>query len=166
MSVAAHEEPNEPEGALNQLLEGLYPRLVLWCAARISLKLKQRKDLDGLARDLLARLGATSHSFMGQDYPSFLAWVFQVAERAVLDAERFYTPGGDPLPKPSHSIELERLKQAISSLSTGQREVIRLRRFEELSHAEVAERMGCTEAAVRVLYVDALKSLWSAIPPE
>jgi RNA polymerase sigma-70 factor, ECF subfamily len=51
------------------------------------------------------------------------------------------------------------LADLLNELPADYREVIVLRNLEELSHSEVAERMGRTEGAVRMLWVRALQEL-------
>lgn len=51
------------------------------------------------------------------------------------------------------------LASALDQLSEDHRTVITLRNLDDLSHAEVAERMGRTEGAVRMLWVRALSEL-------
>jgi RNA polymerase sigma-70 factor (ECF subfamily) len=72
-----------------------------------------------------------------------------IAERA---AARDELPGySDPA--------YERLERAMARLDAGMREVVVMRRLEELSSREVAERLGTTDAAVRKLYSRALARL-------
>jgi RNA polymerase sigma-70 factor (ECF subfamily) len=55
--------------------------------------------------------------------------------------------------------QLVHLADKLEELPADYREVILLRNVEGLSHAEVAERMGRKEGAVRMLWVRALQSL-------
>ncbi len=55
--------------------------------------------------------------------------------------------------------EAERIAQALDRLSNGDRRVIRLIYVEELSHAQAAERLGCSEVASRKLLSRALMRL-------
>lgn len=159
------------EGALNRLLERLRPRLVLWCAARMSPKLKQHLDPEDLAQDVLVRVNGSIGSFQGRDYPAFRGWLFTLAANAIRDQAKYHGAKKRQRPEPrsvsqttpsegaSRSEELLRMKDAIGRLRPDHQEVIRLRCFEELPHVEVAERMQRTETAVRILYCRALKSL-------
>ena len=54
---------------------------------------------------------------------------------------------------------VDRVRGALTDLPDDYQEVIRLRRIQELSCAQVAEIMGRSENAVRVLYCRALKAL-------
>ena len=51
------------------------------------------------------------------------------------------------------------LADMLNELPADYREVIILRNLEELPHSEVAQRMGRTEGAVRMLWVRALQEL-------
>lgn len=66
-------------------------------------------------------------------------------------------------PSPSHAAvvqeQRERLSQVLEELPEDYREVILLRNIEELSHQEVAQRMGRSEPAVRMLWLRALEAL-------
>ena len=56
-------------------------------------------------------------------------------------------------------LEAERVRNALLELAPAQRDVLVLRFFEELGHAEVARRLGRTEQAVRALQYRALRQL-------
>ena len=59
----------------------------------------------------------------------------------------------------SRAEETLRLAEAIERLANDHREVIVLRSLEDLPHAEVAQRMGRSEPAVRMLWMRALGAL-------
>jgi len=56
------------------------------------------------------------------------------------------------------ALHRERLEQAIESLGEAHREVILLRHFEELSFPEIAERLGGSPDACRMLLPRAMAS--------
>lgn len=66
-------------------------------------------------------------------------------------------------PTPSHQValrqEASRLLEAIDRLPGEHRELLQLRHFDGLSHGEIAARTGRSEAAVRQLWVRALRQL-------
>ncbi len=168
-----------PDGAgdepLNRLLERLRPRLVLWCASRMSPKLKQKVEPDDMAQDVMVRVNGSIGTFEGRDYPAFRGWLFTLAANAIRDAVKHHDAKKRQRPDPrsfsqtspseraSRTEELARMRDAIGQLRPDDQEVIRLRCFEELAHAEVAERMGRTETAVRILYCRALKNLRNVV---
>ncbi len=53
----------------------------------------------------------------------------------------------------------ERVRRALLRLPEAQREVMVLRHLYELSHPEIAERLGKSHGAVRVIHHRALKAL-------
>ncbi len=55
--------------------------------------------------------------------------------------------------------EWNQLQRSLARLSDEQRRVIELRHFDELSFAEIAERMSKSDPAVRMLWVRALRNL-------
>lgn len=64
---------------------------------------------------------------------------------------------------PSHRVaareEASRLLETLDRLPAGQREILRLRHFEGLSHAEIAARLDLSPDAVRQKWVRALRGL-------
>jgi RNA polymerase sigma-70 factor (ECF subfamily) len=58
----------------------------------------------------------------------------------------------------------ERLEQAMESLSEAHREVIVLRKLQELGFREIGERLGKSEDACRMLYGRAMAALTVALP--
>ncbi|MBO6938574.1 MAG: sigma-70 family RNA polymerase sigma factor [Deltaproteobacteria bacterium] len=70
-------------------------------------------------------------------------------------------------PTPSRQVatrqEAMQLLEAIDRLPAEYREVLRLRHFEGLSHRQIATRTGKSEAAIRQLWVRALKHLRAAV---
>ena len=120
-------------------------------------------------------MNGSIEGFDGREYGAFRGWLFTVAGNAIRDAAKYYkakkrqTPEArspsqtSPSERAARSEALDRMKTAIGELRTDDQEVIRLRCFEELPHAEVAERMGRTETAVRILYCRALKNLRAVV---
>ncbi|HWI06813.1 MAG TPA: sigma-70 family RNA polymerase sigma factor [Solirubrobacteraceae bacterium] len=94
------------------------------------------------------------------------AWVLTIAHRKALDVHR--ARGRDPVPvaeiheRPGgaddatgHADPWERVR----ALPARQREVLTLRYAADLTHAEVALALGCSEQAARRAAADALKTL-------
>lgn len=59
--------------------------------------------------------------------------------------------------------DLQSLKEAIAKLPDSQREIIRLRVFEELPYNEISQRMGMNQLTLRVLLSRARKSIRNTI---
>ena len=112
------------------------------------------------------------------------AWLFQLCERRMIDAHRriFAKRGGEKqvafdaasssrpgfrhllaasITTPSAAVirneQAGQIQSAFESLTTEQREAVRLRYMENLPSKEIAERMGKTDGAVRVMLARAVK---------
>ena len=59
--------------------------------------------------------------------------------------------------------EISRLEAALETLSPAHREIILLRKFEELTFPEIATRLGKSEDACRMLFARAMTSLTLAM---
>ena len=87
-------------GALNRLLEQLRPRLVLWCAARMSPKLKLKLDPEDLAQDVMIRVNGSIGTFEGRDLAAFYGWLFTLAGNTIRDAAKHYNAVKRQRPEP------------------------------------------------------------------
>lgn len=157
--------------ARGELLESLRARLVLWCASRMSAALRARMEPEDLAQETLLAVHRDFDAFAGQDRGTFYAWVFRIAENRIRDAadrvaagkrqereipvEAVTTPGTAAARREA----VLRLAAAIERLPDDHRRVVRMRRFEERSYAEIAAELGRTETAARIVYCRALKAL-------
>ncbi len=169
----------EAQGGSNEarslLLERLRGRLVLWATARLSDALRARHDPEDVAQEILLALHRDLEQFRGEDDRSFKAWVFRVAENRIRDLAQRESAQKRQLPEPREveqtspsqaAIRIEsadRLRRAVGKLPDDHRRVIQLRRFEERETVDVAQLMGRTENAVRVLYFRAVKGLRAAM---
>lgn len=158
-------------GARDRLLERLRPRLLLWSTGRLSHRLRGRVEPEDVVQEILVRVNGSLGAFQGREFAAFRGWLFTLAHNTIRDLAKYHGAQkrqpvelrSDTQTSPSQGAmrheELERMKTAIAALRPAERDVVCLRVFEDLSHAEVATRMGRTEGAVRILYCRALKSL-------
>jgi RNA polymerase sigma-70 factor (ECF subfamily) len=157
--------------AREELLARVRPRLVLWAASRMSAELRASCDPEDVAQEVLLAVHRDFERLAPRAPEEFLPWLFGVAEHRVLDLvdrvraakRRGEAPPPAAVRSPSSLAGLredaERLLRAIAALPEDHREVLRLRRFEDLPAAEVGRRMARTEGAVRVLYFRAIAGL-------
>ena len=163
--------------ALDQLLERIRPRIVLWAAGRMSGALRQRHDAEDVAQETLAHVHRDIASFGGADLGRFLSWVYAIGLnviRGLADregAQKRQLPRPKPFSQTSPSESARRqerrkaVTQALARLSDAEREAIVLRHIEERPVAELAELWGTTPGAVRVRVFRAKQALKRALPP-
>jgi RNA polymerase sigma-70 factor (ECF subfamily) len=111
---------------------------------------------------------------------SFSGWLYRIAHNLVIDHYRrnrratfvdvdevtsLRSPDGDPLKFAEASVEMDRLRHALGSLTEEQVQVITLRFLDDLSIAEVARIMDKTEGAIKALQYRAVLSLRRVMEP-
>ncbi|HOG45278.1 MAG TPA: sigma-70 family RNA polymerase sigma factor [Anaerolineae bacterium] len=103
---------------------------------------------------------------------SFSGWLYRIAHNLVVDHvrrdrqrerygldERLAAEGADPAGIVARRLEHERLRRALAQLTQEQAQVIVAKFAEGLSNAEIAQRMGKTEGAIKSLQFRAVASL-------
>ena len=153
------------------MLERLRPRIVLWCASRMSPGLRARVEPEDVAQEVLIALHKSLDHVEYDDAKRFFGWVFRVAENRIRDLVDYHgalkRQVGPPLSftqtTPSRAASrLEasrRLQTALAELSDDHRLVIQLRKIEGRSVEEVCEAMGRGKSAVKMLYWRAFQTL-------
>jgi len=165
--------------ALNELYDRCAARLLGYIRLRLGRDLRARLE----SRDILqaAMLKSVEHlrEFKGGGTRSFLAWLARIAEHEIRDcADHQHRQKRDaareaplddqaPVPAITRSAlsrvildeEARRLEEALESLPPEHRDVILMRKFEELSFAEIGRRMGRSDDACRMLLVRAMTAL-------
>lgn len=165
------------QSATGALLERLRTRLVVWAAGRMSPALRAKVEAEDVAQEVLLAIHKGLPAFEGGDERAFFGWVFRIAENRIRDlVSHFGAQKRQPVLRTSFSQtspsmaaarkeELARVVTAIEALPEDYRTVIRLRRIEHREVAEVADLMGRSANAVRVLYCRAIKALKEAMDP-
>ena len=165
--------------ALNYLYERCAGRLLAFIRLRLGRDLRGRLE----SRDILQATLLKSLEHVGElradETRSVMAWLARIAEHEIRDCADFHhrqrrdaarevvLEEDAPLPALTRSAlsrvilgeQAERLEEALESLSFAHREIILLRKFEELSFAEIGERMGKTQDACRMLLARAMTAL-------
>jgi RNA polymerase sigma-70 factor, ECF subfamily len=157
--------------AREALLERLRPRIVLWVSARLGARLSAEVEPEDIAQDVLLAMHKRLDDFKGDDRRAFLGWIFTVAENRIRDLADRAGAGKRQraeLPRreqttPSQAAAREelarRLADAVGRLDEPHRQVIQMRRFEEMEVNEIARRLDRSENAVRILYCRAIAAL-------
>lgn len=156
---------------LGPLVERLRPRLVLWCAAKMSPMLRSHIEPEDAAQDVLLAVLKDFHTYVGPPDKRFFGWFFTVAANKMRDLVDYWTakkrqPGDKFTPSqtsPSQAAARRELadvvRDAVGRLAEDHRTVVRLLKFEGRDVPEVAQIMDRSENAVRILYCRALKEL-------
>lgn len=166
--------------AVERLYERTAPRLLAFIRLRLGRTLRARLE----SRDVLQATLLRSFERLGQleadDPAALMAWLMRIAENEIRDrADYFQRQRRDPAREvpldaaldaaaaAARSVtsrlvldeETARLERAIEALDGAHREVILLRKFEDLSFKEVAARLGRSEDACRMLLARAMAAL-------
>ena len=165
--------------ALNRLYERSAGRLLAFIRLRLGRDLRARlESRDILQATLLKSLEHLDELKAGETR-SVMAWLARIAEHEIRDCADFHhrqrrdaareLPLDDeaPLPALTRSAlsrvildeQATRLEEAMDGLTPAHREIILLRKFEELSFAEIGRRLGKTEDACRMLLARAMTAL-------
>jgi RNA polymerase sigma-70 factor (subfamily 1) len=165
--------------AVNALYERYAGRLLGYIRLRLGRELRGRLESRDILQATLLKSLQHLDDLKGTATPSLMAWLARIAEHEIRDRADYYRrqrrdvarevaiEDDSPIAVASRSAltrvildeEAQRLEDAIESLSPEHREVIVLRKFEELPFAEVARRMGRSEDACRMLLARALTAL-------
>ncbi|MGD2070058.1 MAG: RNA polymerase sigma factor [Gemmatimonadota bacterium] len=135
--------------------------------------LGDRHAAEDAVQEAFLRVLRYARSFEGRS--GFRSWVLRVTRNACLDlahaarrrregTERM--PPAEPNPPPREpDSRIPRLRAALEQLPANRRQVLILRRFHDLSYAEIAELCGISEGAARVRAHRALRQLETALRP-
>jgi RNA polymerase sigma-70 factor, ECF subfamily len=174
--------------ALSQLLEAYRNYLRLLARTRIDSGFRVRLDPSDLVQETLLEAHRDFQQFVGSSEKELVVWLRQILVRNLTDQLRRHRAKGRDWRR-QHSLEvlldkscqqLDKalaqgistpsakavqgeqavlLADALSHLQADYREVIILRNLEHLSFDEIAERMGRSSGAARMLWTRALEKL-------
>jgi RNA polymerase sigma-70 factor (ECF subfamily) len=178
--------------ALNDLLEAHRNYLRLLATACLHRDLKVKADPSDVVQDTLLKVHHGFHEFRGTTEGEWMTWIRRILVRnladlrrgfgrqrraiarersleAALDRSSAMLGGLLPAPGSSPSQYAERremgalVADAMATLEDDAREVIVLRSMNELEWSEIAERMGRSADAARMLWARALRTLGTAL---
>jgi len=181
-TLLAQAKAGSPE-ALNALYERCTARLLAFIRLRLGRQLRGRLESRDILQATLLKSLEHLDELKGTETRSLMAWLARIAEHEVRDCADFHTrqrrdpareaviDDGALLPAVTRSAlshvildeQAERLEAALDDLSPAHREVILLRKFEELSFPEIAQRLGKSEDACRMLLARAMTALTLAM---
>ena len=177
------------EFALNQLCSIYGERVRRIIRLRLDQKLRPKLDSVDVVQDALILALGGLKDFTYKNEGDFLRWLSTIAENKLRDIlDKFHADKRDvhkeiPFKKEGRSTKsssvgpalpmrtttpsviacrkeaLDKLEHAMDKLKPEYKEVVVLKKIEELSHAEIAERLGKNTGAVRMLLARAMAAL-------
>jgi RNA polymerase sigma-70 factor, ECF subfamily len=165
--------------ALNALYERCAGRLLAFIRLRLGKDLRSRLESRDILQATLLKSLEHLGELKGDETRSLMAWLARIAEHEIRDCADFHhrqrrdaareMPIDDeaPLPALTRSAlsrvildeQAAQLEAALESLPGPYQEVILLRKFEELSFADIGRRLGRSEDACRMLLARAMTAL-------
>ncbi|MEP6915590.1 MAG: sigma-70 family RNA polymerase sigma factor [Acidobacteriota bacterium] len=169
--------------ALEALYERSAGRLLAYIRLRMGAELRTRLESRDILQATLLKSLEHLPEFEGAHSGSLIAWLAAIAEHEIRDRVDYQQRGRrdaarevrletDPsLPALARSAltqaivteEAERLEAALETLSPAHREIILLRKYQELPFAEIGRRLGKTDDACRMLLARAMTALTIAL---
>lgn len=179
---------NKHPGAVAEFLTETRPGLLAFVDRRLGPGLRRKLEPDDIVQDVSAEAAGTLGELDLGDRDPF-GWLCQLAERRIIDAHRrFYGTkkrdaarevelgaGGDsrrvavidllvasmttPSQAFSRNAREAQLMDAIGQLPEFQRQALRLRYVEGLPSKEIANQLGKSDSAIRVMLTRAIKKL-------
>ena len=166
--------------ALNRLYQRVGGRLLAVIRLRMGRDLRRRMESRDILQATLVKSFERLDQFAGGDAATLMAWLARIAENEIRDQADFQhrqrrdialsiplDEAGEAMATRVRSAfsqvaigeDAARLEAALETLDEDHREVIVLRKLEELSFKEIAARMGRTEDACRMLLARAMVAL-------
>jgi RNA polymerase sigma-70 factor (ECF subfamily) len=166
--------------ALNSLLERCAGKLLALIRLRLDPDLRARLESHDILNASLLKAFRRIDTFESSDAASLMGWLARIAENEIRDQRDYHGRQrrdvarevgiehgaglleGRIRSQTSRLVlgeELDRLERALETLEPAQREVVLLRKLEELSFAEIGERMGRSPDACRMLLARAMTAL-------
>ena len=172
--------------ALERVYERSAPRLLAFIRLRMGRTLRSKMESRDILQATLMKSFQHFDEFKGSDTQSLGAWLARIAEREIADRVDFHQRQrrdaareepldiealGAAVPAPVKSAltqaildeKARHLEAAMDTLSDAHREIILLRKFEELSFGEIARRLDKSEDACRMLLARAMVALTLAL---
>jgi RNA polymerase sigma-70 factor (ECF subfamily) len=167
--------------ALGDLLQSYRPYLRVMVHSLRGDRLQTRLDDSDLIQDALLEAHRSFSAFRGSTVPELLAWLRQIvlrsAQRTIRGfvatqkrdlgreetvhgmAELLVDSGSSPSGQAIRHEQAAQMATALARLPEDMQQVLLDRLVDNKPHAQIAERLGRTEQAVRMLYLRALRRL-------
>lgn len=133
-------------------------------------------DAEDITSEVFFKTWKNLKKYKSQEGASFSSWIFKIAHNEIVDFYRQRkesvelsdeiadeTPVLSGPQETERHIEHERLKKVLATLPKMQAEALILKFFSDRSNGEIAEILGKTETAIRILQSRGLKALKSVL---
>ncbi len=171
------------EAALNLLYEQCAGRLLTYIRLRLGRELRAKLESRDILQATLLKSLAHLDELKGDERESLMAWLARIAEHEIRDRADYHQrqrrdaarevaiDDDSPVAAAARSAlsqvildeRAKALEAAMDTLTPAHREIILLRKFEELSFPEIAGRLGKSEDACRMLFARAMTALTMAM---
>ena len=174
--------------ALGALLQRCERKLLALVRLRLGPSLRRELDSCDLVQSTLVKALCHFGEFAGGDRGSLMAWLARIAENEIRDQASYHgrerrdaarrvsleaSPEAAALAARvrsqtslvAHGERVSALERALESLSPDHRDVIVMRAIEEREFTEIAETLGRSSDACRMLFARAMTALTLAIGP-
>jgi len=165
--------------ALGELLDACGKRLLALIRLRLGARLRRDAESRDILQSTFLKALERFDQFEGSGANTLMGWLAAIARNEIRDRAKYQQrqqrdararvswtsdlPVAASVTSAVSRIDLHdktrALEAAIHELAGDHREVLLLRQFEELSFAEIGERMGRSQDAARMLYARALAAL-------
>jgi RNA polymerase sigma-70 factor (ECF subfamily) len=165
---------------MNELMREVAPRLLSFIRLSLGSDLRRQLESQDILQATLLKAFVRFEQFEGSGARSLYAWLAAIARNEMRDQRDYHGRQrrdaglvesiGTGLERVEARIRSEvsrlqvrerelQLERAMAALKPAQREVIVLRKYEELSFQEIADRLGKSADASRMLFVRAMAAL-------
>jgi RNA polymerase sigma-70 factor, ECF subfamily len=171
------------DDALNLLYEQCAGRLLAYIRLRLGRELRSKLESRDILQATLLKSLTHLHELEGEEKASLMAWLARIAEHEIRDRADYHQrqrrdaarevaiEEDSPIAAAARSAlsqvildeQARQLEEALETLTPAHRDVILLRKFEELTFPEIAKRLGKSEDACRMLFARAMTSLTMAL---
>ncbi len=171
--------------ALDAVFERSAGKLLALIRLRLGRGLRQQVESRDVLQATLLKAFERIDGLQSTETSSFMGWLARIAENEIRDLAAFH---GRQRRDAGRNVALEgeavaglaaqvrsatsrlvwsekagRLERALESLEPDHREIVVLRRFEELSYPEIGQRLGRSPDACRMLFARAMTALTGAV---
>lgn len=159
---------NGDTASFGELYDLYMPRIYRF----VLLRTRQKEDAEDLTHHVFMNAWQNLHRYESRGFP-FGSWLYRIATNAVIDhyrTARVHAPleaiPEEVLSEPNGmgeavdtAIDLHRVRVMLTKLESDQQNVLLMKFVDDMTNREIAEALGKTEGAVRVIQHRAIKKL-------